>query len=86
MYLEEKFQDGSGGKKRQLIEKRSPLGRRFEVAKPSSGEKFGGDYFVLDSRGDLELRDDTGLISTATTIDTRNPSKAAAPERSDGAS
>ena len=55
----EAFYDGS---KRVLTlsERQSPGGRRFDY--PSGG----GDYYVLNQKGDLEIWDKDGLIRTAT--------------------
>lgn len=64
LYIEQIFKDGSGGKK-ELIEKQSPLGRRFDTVTGSSA----GDHWLLDSRGSLQIRDNEGLIATAKKID-----------------
>jgi hypothetical protein len=60
LLMDRKFQDGSGGTT-PLVEKQSPLGRQFEDAEGSDT----GDNFVLTPEGDLQLRDNTGLIDTA---------------------
>jgi hypothetical protein len=60
LLMDRKFQDGSGGTT-ALVEKQSPLGRQFEDAEGSDT----GDNFVLTPEGDLQLRDNTGLIDTA---------------------
>ena len=61
LYGEQKFTDGSGSLKKELVEKRSPLGRRFDQV----GGSTAGDHWILDSRGNLQLHDNDGLISTA---------------------
>ena len=60
LYVEQKFTDGSSLKK-ELVEKRSPLGRRFDQV----GGATAGDHWILDSRGNLQLHDNDGLIRTA---------------------
>ncbi|MCH7686317.1 MAG: hypothetical protein IH899_06510 [Planctomycetes bacterium] len=60
LYMETTFKDGSQGKY-ELIEKPSPLGRRFEKVDGSAA----GDHWILDSGGNLQLRDNEGIISTA---------------------
>ncbi len=63
LFIEEKFKDGSSLNK-ELIEKKSRLGRRFDPI-----EGFGnGDYWVLDASGDLQIRDNDGLNVTAKRI------------------
>ena len=59
LYVERKFTDGSSLKK-ELVEKRSPLGRRFDQV----GGATAGDHWILDSRGNLQLHDNDGLIRT----------------------
>lgn len=63
LYMEMTFGDGSKGKEK-LVEKQSSLGRRFQ--KPAHSPA--GDHWILDSRGDLQLHDNDGLISIATKI------------------
>lgn len=59
-FLEEKFKDGTA-LRQEVVETRSPLGRRFnETEEPAEGE-----YFIINQRGNLELRDNEGLIATA---------------------
>ncbi len=60
LFMESTYKDGSSGSN-EIVESQSPLGRRFN--KP--GGSTAGDHWVLDSNGDLQLRDDEGLISTA---------------------
>lgn len=64
LYVEQKYKDGSSSNK-ELVEKSSPLGRRFDEV----GGSTAGDHWILDSRGNLQLRDNEGLISTARKID-----------------
>jgi hypothetical protein len=63
LFMQNAYKDGSSGKT-ELVEKKSPLGRRFEKADGSGG----GDYWVLDSDGNLQIRDGEGLISTSKKI------------------
>ncbi|HNS19410.1 MAG TPA: hypothetical protein PKH24_02875 [Sedimentisphaerales bacterium] len=60
LFVERRFKDGSSLKK-EIVEKRSPLGRRFDYADGSTH----GDHYALGSSGDLQLRDTEGLISIA---------------------
>ncbi|MFH1374955.1 MAG: hypothetical protein ABII79_14320 [bacterium] len=64
LYIEQKFKDGSS-LKMELLEKRSPLGRRFDKLEGSST----GDHWVIDSHGNLQMRDNDGLIETAKKIE-----------------
>ena len=61
LYVEEKYADG-GSRKKELVEKRSSLGRRFDEV---GGATEPGDHWILDSRGNLQLHDNDGLIRTA---------------------
>ena len=63
LYMERTFTDGSSGN-REITEKPSSYGRRFEVKTGSRS----GEYFLIDSRGSLQIRDEEGLISTAKRI------------------
>ena len=63
LYVEQKHKDGSAGNE-ELVEKSSPLGRRFDKVE---GSRF-GDHWVLDNQGNLQFRDNEGLISTARKI------------------
>jgi hypothetical protein len=63
LFMESTYQDGSGGTD-EIVESQSNLGRRFE----SLGGSTAGDHWILDSNGDLQLRDDQGWISTAKKI------------------
>ena len=60
LFMELTYQDGSSGSN-EIIESQSTLGRKF--SKP--GGSTTGDHWILDFNGDLQLRDDEGLISTA---------------------
>ena len=63
LYLEETFGNGSSRRK-ALLETGSQLGRRFDETERSSS----GDHWIIDARGNLQLRDNDGLIRTATPI------------------
>lgn len=63
LYIEWKFKDGSTLKEK-LVEKPSPLGQRFDMKEGSSS----GDHWVIDQEGNLQIRDNLGLISTAKKI------------------
>ncbi len=62
-YVEQYFKDGSFLKD-ELVEKPSPLGQRLE----SKGGSELGRHWVVDSFGNLQIRDNVGLISTAKRI------------------
>jgi len=47
-----------------LVEKPSPLGQRFDM---KEGSSF-GDHWVINREGNLQIRDNAGLISTAKRI------------------
>lgn len=64
LYMEQRFKDGSSGVD-EVREDQSRLGRRFEKS-DGSGE---GDYWLIDSHGDLQIRDGEGLIATARRIE-----------------
>lgn len=59
LFIEQMFKDGSSHKT-ELVERKSPLGRRFDKVESSSA----GDHWVLGSNGDLQVRDNDGLIAT----------------------
>lgn len=63
LYIEQKFKDGSSLKE-ELVEKSSPLSQRFDLKKGSSF----GDHWIIDRGGNLQIRDNAGLISTAKRI------------------
>lgn len=60
LYLENEFDDGSV-RKLELVERESPLGRRFD---PIPTSRL-GDHWVVDSNGDLLLRDRQGTATKA---------------------
>ncbi len=64
LFIEQMFNDGSSLKK-ELVEKKTPLGRRFDNVEGSSA----GDHWVLGSDGNLQVRDNDGLITTAKKIE-----------------
>jgi len=64
LYIEHVYKDGSSGKE-ALVETSSTLGRRFDMVEGSSS----GDHWILDSQGDLQIRDNEGLISTARKVE-----------------
>ena len=63
LFMESTYGDGSSGIT-EIIESQSSLGRRFK----RPGNSSDGFHWFLDSNGDLQLRDDEGLISTAKKI------------------
>jgi hypothetical protein len=66
LYLENVFKDGGSGRQ-EVTETKSPLGRRFDaLEKPRSG-----DHWILDFSGNLQIRDNDGLIATAKKLDAR---------------
>jgi len=64
LFIERKSKDGSSLKK-EIVEKKSPLGRRFDYVEGPTA----GDYWVLGLNGDLQVRDNGGLIATAQKIE-----------------
>jgi len=66
LYMANDHKDGSSGVKK-LVEKKSPLGRRFEDDNMAGSET--GDHWLLDSSGNLQLRDNDGLIAIAKKIE-----------------
>jgi hypothetical protein len=64
LFIEQMFKDGSSFKKK-LVERKSPLGRRFDKVEGSRA----GDHWVLGSSGNLQVRDNDGLIATAKKIE-----------------
>ena len=64
LFMEHLFKDGSNHKT-ELIERKSPLGRRFDKVKSSRA----ADHWVLDSNGNLQVRDNDGLIATLMRIE-----------------
>ena len=49
LYLEMQF-PGDSPFKREVVERRSPHGRRFDLVTPNTSE-----YWIIDSRGDLQI-------------------------------
>ncbi len=64
LFIEQTFKDGSSFKK-ELVERKDPLGRRFEKVEGSRA----GDHWLIDSDGNLQIRDKDGLIGTAKKIE-----------------
>ncbi|MGD8451304.1 MAG: hypothetical protein PVJ57_05745 [Phycisphaerae bacterium] len=64
LFIERAFKDGTVLKK-ELVEKRSPLGRRFDEAEGA----WAGNHWLIGADGNLQLRDNDGLISTAKKIE-----------------
>lgn len=58
-FIEQIFKDGSS-LKNEVVERKSSLGRRFDKVDASTG-----DHWILDSKGNLQVRDNDGLIATA---------------------
>lgn len=63
LYLEYKFEDGSS-LKQEVVENSSPLGQRFD----KKGGSSSGDHWIIDREGNLQLRDNLGLVSMAKRI------------------
>jgi peptide/nickel transport system substrate-binding protein len=63
LYTEFRFDDG-GISKKEVRETSSRIGRRFDPVESMSN----GDHWIIDSQGDLQLRDNEGLIGTARNI------------------
>lgn len=64
LFIERIFKDGSRLKE-ELGEVTTPMGRRFDNVEGSST----GDHWVLGSDGNLQIRDNDGLIITAKKIE-----------------
>lgn len=64
LYMEQKFTNGSRDNQ-EMVEKGWSSGRRFEQ---KQGVQF-GEYFVIDRNGNLQIRDETGLINTARKVE-----------------
>jgi hypothetical protein len=65
LLMENTYKDGSSGTK-ELVARKSPLGhQRFDKV----GDSTAGDHWILDSGGNLQLRDNEGLIATAKKIE-----------------
>lgn len=63
LYLEQTFEDG-GSRVMEVVEKESPHGCRIERI-----EDRMGDFWVINDEGNLERRDDKGVIWTAEAIE-----------------
>jgi hypothetical protein len=63
LYMERTFKDGSSSNK-ELAEKPSSGGKRFEE---KGGSRF-GEHYIIDEQGNLQIRDQEGLIATAKKI------------------
>jgi hypothetical protein len=63
LYMEKKYHDGSSSNE-EIVEKASNIGRRFQ----EKGALDSGDYYVLDKSGNLQIRDQEGLVGTAKKI------------------
>ncbi len=60
LFYEQAFKDGSN-LVREVIEKKSSLGRRFEKKEGSQA----GDYWIINNEGDLQFGDNEGLYAKA---------------------
>jgi hypothetical protein len=63
LFMENKYKDGSSGKT-ELVEGSSPSNRRFDKV----GGSRAGDHWILESNGNLQIRDNEGPITTAKKI------------------
>lgn len=63
LFIEQAFKDGSS-RQIEIAESDSPLGRRYDEIDSSTS----GDHWVVGSNGDLQIRDNEGLIATAKKI------------------
>lgn len=63
LFMEQTYEDGSS-RTMKVIEKESSLGRRIERVDSDLG-----DFWIINSNGNLEIRDDEGIIRTAQKID-----------------
>lgn len=64
LFMENRYKDGSGDTK-ELAATKSPLGQRFDKVDDSTV----GGFWIIDSNGDLQLRDNEGWIATAKKIE-----------------
>ncbi len=64
LFMENMYTDGSSGKK-EIVEKSSGRGRRFQRKEGSSV----GEFYLIDNQGNLQLWDEEGIIKTAKSID-----------------
>jgi len=64
LYLESKGSP-KGGSSDEIVEVEHPTGRRFKRKEISRG----GDYYLINRKGDLEIRDDEGLSSVCKKVE-----------------
>ncbi len=69
LFMEDAFGDDSKSEK-EIIETKSPFGRRFDATKKSKS----GDHWVIDVDKNLQLKDDEGLFSTSRMVKYNGPS------------
>lgn len=67
LFMRNTFHDGSYYEK-ELVKRESPLGQGFEKIDESTDKYTADDHFVIDSNGNLQIRDKRGLIATAKKI------------------
>lgn len=60
IYMKQKFRDGSQGIE-ELVKRSSPFGQRYDE---KVGNEF-GEYYVVDSHGNLQMRNPKRLFATA---------------------
>lgn len=75
LYLEQTFRD-YGSLNKEVVQTSSPLGQRFVKKEGSSA----GDHWIIDGEGNLQVRDDEGLIVTAQRVQSIPPTTQASPE------
>jgi len=63
LFIENTYKDGSSGKK-EIIEELSGKDRRFQKKEGSSV----GEFYLIDSQGNLQMWDEEGIITTARKI------------------
>lgn len=63
LFMENAYKDGSSGKK-EIVERLSGKDRRFQGKEGSSV----GEFYLIDSQGNLQMWDEEGIISTARKI------------------
>lgn len=63
LFMEATYKDGASSPI-ELLESRSQLGQRFDKV----GGSVGGDHWVIDAKGDLQLCDEEGVIAIAKKI------------------
>jgi len=62
LYMENKYQDGGGVHEEEIVIKRLDDNVRYQRKR---GGGHSGEYYLIDSQGDLQLWDKDGFISTA---------------------